>query len=83
VGEAVKGKNEKWLTGAREREGAKGWFSPCVPQAVAKGGRGTTKSSGLRDESRRVLAESSQVFGMCGGEGVLSKSKCNKSFVFS
>ena len=54
-----------------------------MPQAVAKGGRGTTKSSGLRDESRRVLAESSQVFGMCGGEGVLSKSKCNKSFVFS
>ena len=50
-----------------------------MPQAVAKGGRGTTKSSGLRDESRRVSAESSQVFGECGGEGMKTRAGHEKN----
>ena len=44
----------------------------------AKRGRGTTKSRGVWDESRRVLAESSQVFGACGGEGKKTRAAHEK-----
>ena len=45
----------------------------------AKRGRGTTKSRGVWDESRPVLAESSQVFERSGREGTKVRGECEKN----
>ena len=83
VGEAVKGKNEKWLTGARYAHARDGALHPAEqgdPAAERKKRGRTTKKPGGGDGKRATFRSSRRGGSKGGGARRITTRRCKKKW---